>query len=57
MEEKKNKPDEILLCNTGRRTKFQNGHLKIFFGYAAGVGKTYAMLKDANAAKRRVWTW
>jgi two-component system sensor histidine kinase KdpD len=24
------------------------GHLKIFFGYAAGVGKTYAMLDDAQ---------
>ncbi len=24
------------------------GHLKIFFGYAAGVGKTYAMLDDAK---------
>ena len=29
------------------------GHLKIFFGYAAGVGKTYAMLKAAHAAKHR----
>ena len=29
------------------------GHLKIFFGYAAGVGKTYAMLKAAHWAKRR----
>ena len=29
------------------------GHLKIFFGYAAGVGKTYAMLTAAHAAKRR----
>ena len=29
------------------------GHLKIFFGYAAGVGKTYAMLQAAHAAKRR----
>lgn len=31
----------------------QYGHLKIFFGYAAGVGKTYAMLKAAHAARRR----
>ena len=37
-------PDEI---RNGR------GHLKIFFGYAAGVGKTYAMLLAAHAAKRR----
>lgn len=29
------------------------GHLKIFFGYAAGVGKTYAMLQAAHAAKHR----
>ena len=27
------------------------GHLKIFFGYAAGVGKTYGMLEAARAAK------
>ena len=26
---------------------------KIFFGYAAGAGKTYAMLQAAHAAKRR----
>ena len=31
----------------------RRGHLKIFFGYAAGVGKTYAMLQAAQAAKRR----
>lgn len=29
------------------------GHLKIFFGYAAGVGKTYAMLQAAQAAMQR----
>lgn len=29
------------------------GRLKIFFGYAAGVGKTYTMVKAALAAKRR----
>ena len=27
------------------------GRLKIFFGYAAGVGKTYAMLEAAHQAK------
>ena len=26
----------------------RQGSLKIFFGYAAGVGKTYAMLKAAS---------
>lgn len=27
----------------------QRGHLKIYIGYAPGVGKTYAMLNDANS--------
>ena len=27
------------------------GKLKIFFGYAAGVGKTYAMLREAQEVK------
>lgn len=31
--------------------KKQLGKFKIFFGYAAGVGKTYAMLQVAHAAK------
>ena len=29
------------------------GNLKIFFGYAAGVGKTYAMLKAAHSAQKK----
>ena len=29
------------------------GQLKIFFGYAAGAGKTYAMLQAAHAAQAR----
>lgn len=29
----------------------KKGRLKIFFGYASGVGKTYAMLKAAHMAK------
>lgn len=29
-----------------------NGRLKIFFGYAAGVGKTYAMLEAAHQAQK-----
>lgn len=28
--------------------KQKKGHLKIFLGYAPGVGKTYSMLSDAN---------
>jgi Osmosensitive K+ channel histidine kinase len=46
-------PDMLLAAlkkteNAGRR-----GTLKIFFGMAAGVGKTYAMLKAAQALKNR----
>ena len=29
------------------------GHLKIFFGYAPGTGKTLAMLKEAVLAQSR----
>ena len=29
----------------------KSGQLKIFFGYAAGVGKTYAMLQAALTAE------
>jgi two-component system sensor histidine kinase KdpD len=31
----------------------RRGHLKIYLGYAAGVGKTYRMLEDARELKAR----
>lgn len=42
-------PDELLQ----ELKSNENGRLKIFFGYAAGVGKTYAMLEAAQVAKRQ----
>ena len=33
--------------------KCRQGRLKIFFGYAAGVGKTYAMLEAAHLAQKQ----
>ena len=33
-------------------TKPQSGALKIFFGYAAGVGKTYSMLEAAQQLQK-----
>jgi len=33
-------------------TAARRGRLKLFFGYAAGVGKTYAMLQAAQALKK-----
>ncbi len=44
--------EETLYSNIDNKQTRQ-GRLKIFFGYAAGVGKTYAMLKAARAAKRQ----
>ena len=46
-------PDELLGAIQQQETRDNRGHLKIFFGYAAGVGKTYAMLKAAHTAKHR----
>ena len=31
----------------------QRGNLKVYLGYAAGVGKTFQMLGDAHAAAQR----
>src|SRR5262245_38442058 len=31
----------------------RRGRLKIFFGFAAGVGKTFSMLQDAQALRAR----
>lgn len=36
----------------GRENTLPAGKLKIFFGYAAGVGKTYAMLEAAHQVKK-----
>jgi two-component system sensor histidine kinase KdpD len=33
--------------------KTRRGHLKIYLGYAAGVGKTYQMLEDAKDLRDR----
>ncbi len=46
-------PDRILKQLETEQAKQSRGKLKIFFGYAAGVGKTYAMLASAHAAQKR----
>lgn len=49
---KDERPDSELLLQSIRRTEAKTGgRLKIFFGYAAGVGKTYAMLEAARQAR------
>ena len=47
MEKRKN-PNEILKEIQQEERIRKEGTLKIFFGYAAGVGKTYAMLEAAH---------
>lgn len=42
-------PDEVLKSISKDHKK--NGKLKIFFGYVAGVGKTFAMLEAAHKSK------
>ena len=49
MEEER--PDSDRLLRSIRQAESRPaGKLKIFFGYAAGVGKTYAMLEAAHRA-------
>lgn len=52
VEEKRQNPDILLQQLRAEGHAQGRGHLKIFFGYAAGVGKTYAMLKAARAAQK-----
>ena len=49
MEQARPNPD-ILLQEIRQSQADGHGRLKIFFGYAAGVGKTYAMLEAARQA-------
>ena len=44
-------PDELLKQVQADEQARQRGKLKIFLGYAAGVGKTYAMLEAAHQRK------
>ncbi|WMJ23590.1 sensor histidine kinase KdpD [Paludicola sp. MB14-C6] len=46
------RPDAYTILKRIERTETRKkGKLKIFFGYAAGVGKTYAMLEAAHEVK------
>lgn len=52
MEQLRKNPDALRNAFPKETERQREGQLKIFFGYAAGVGKTYAMLKAAHAAQR-----
>ncbi len=47
-------PDELLARIKAEEEQKKRGKLKIFLGYAAGVGKTYAMLEAGRHRKREV---
>lgn len=47
-EYKRPNPDELLARIRSEEEKSKRGKLKIFLGYVAGVGKTYAMLEAAH---------
>ncbi len=49
MEHPRPNPDELLARVQEEEKQRARGKLKIFLGYAAGVGKTYAMLEAARA--------
>lgn len=53
MEIPRQDPDQLLKAIRNDTSNQKRGKLKIFFGYAAGVGKTYAMLQAAHQAKER----
>jgi two-component system sensor histidine kinase KdpD len=51
MEHRRPDPDELLARVQEVETRKAQGKLKIFFGAAPGVGKTYAMLEAARARR------
>lgn len=51
MEMPRQNPDQLLRAIRNDTESEKRGKLKVFFGYAAGVGKTYAMLQAAHQAK------
>jgi two-component system sensor histidine kinase KdpD len=48
MADQRPNPDELLQKVEADEAKARRGSLKVFLGYAAGVGKTYAMLQEAR---------
>ena len=51
MAEQRPDPDRLLEHVQAAEARAQRGRLRIFFGATAGVGKTYAMLEAARAAR------
>lgn len=52
MSDQRPNPDELLAQVQAEEAQEKRGSLKVFFGYAAGVGKTYSMLENARQAQK-----
>ena len=53
MGESRHNPNQLLKAIQADEENRNKGHLKIFFGYAAGVGKTYSTLEAAHMEKQQ----
>jgi two-component system sensor histidine kinase KdpD len=53
MSDERPDPDALLARVQREEAKARRGKLRVFFGATAGVGKTYAMLEEARAAKAK----
>ncbi len=52
MSDERPTPESLLKAINHEKNSGEKGKLKIFFGYAAGVGKTYAMLDAAHSEQK-----
>lgn len=52
-ETRRRTPEEFLRAVQAEEAAVRRGHLKIFLGYASGVGKTYRMLDEARRRRER----
>lgn len=52
-DERRPTPEELLTQVMREEKQAQQGRLKVFLGFAAGVGKTFEMLNEANRRKER----
>jgi two-component system, OmpR family, sensor histidine kinase KdpD len=55
MKKMESRPDPDELLKQAKSEEAERGKLKIFLGYVAGVGKTYAMLEAAHQRKEQGW--
>ena len=53
MDEPRPNPDALLASIQSEEARLKRGRLKIFFGMAPGVGKTYAMLEAAQREQKQ----